>query len=89
MYIGGGGSLSFLQLVRSIVSEQIGPSQFSRNERSDTMLEKESPQSHAHTPTVADLSPEARLMCADYFYAAVSYLTPSLPPPPNPTNCPC
>lgn len=35
------------------------------------MLEKESPQSHAHTPNVS-LSPEARLMCGDYFYAVVS-----------------
>ena len=75
VYIGRGASLSFLQLVRSIVSEQIGPSQFSRNGKSDTMLEKESPQSHTHTPSIGGLSPEARSMCGDYFYAVVSYST--------------
>lgn len=42
VYIGEGASLSFLQLVRGLVSEQIGPSQFSHNETKDTMLEKAS-----------------------------------------------
>ena len=79
MYIGGGGSLSFLQLVRGIVSDQIGPSQFSRQGNSETMLEKESPQSHTHTPGLHDLSPEARLMCAESYYAVVSYYLFPLP----------
>ena len=72
VYIGGGGSLSFLQLVRGIVSDQIGPSQFSRQGNSDTMLEKESPQAHTRQPGISDLSPEAKLMCADCFYGVVS-----------------
>lgn len=42
VYIGGAASLSFLQVVRRVVAEQIGPSQFSHNAQSDTMLEKES-----------------------------------------------
>ncbi|ODA77588.1 hypothetical protein RJ55_07217 [Drechmeria coniospora] len=42
VYIGGAASLSFLQLVRSVVADQIGPSQFSHNAQSETMLEKES-----------------------------------------------
>jgi hypothetical protein len=42
VYIGEGASLSFLQLVRGLVSEQIGPSPFSHNETKDTMLEKAS-----------------------------------------------
>lgn len=42
MYIGQGASLSFLQLVRGLVTEQIGPSQFSHDETKDTMLEKAS-----------------------------------------------
>lgn len=71
MYIGGGGSLSFLQLVRGIVSDKIGPSQFSRGGHSDTMLEKESPQSHSHTPNFSIMSPEAKLMCADCYYGVV------------------
>ncbi|PHH90214.1 hypothetical protein CDD83_4219 [Cordyceps sp. RAO-2017] len=41
VYIGGAASLSFLQIVRQVVAEQIGPSQFSHNAQSDTMLEKE------------------------------------------------
>lgn len=71
MYIGGGGSLSFLQLVRGIVSDKIGPSQFSRGGNADTMLEKESPQSHTHTPNFNTMSPEAKMMCADSYYGVV------------------
>ncbi|KAI6781173.1 GAL4 [Emericellopsis cladophorae] len=74
VYIGGGGSLSFLQLVRGIVSDQIGPSQFSRQGNSDTMLEKESPQAHTRQPGISDLSPEAKLMCADCFYGVTGGL---------------
>ncbi|KAJ4251839.1 hypothetical protein NW762_011136 [Fusarium torreyae] len=43
VYIGGAASISFLQIVRNLVSQQIGPSAFSHNEKSDTMLEIESP----------------------------------------------
>ncbi|KAM4065648.1 fungal specific transcription factor [Hirsutella rhossiliensis] len=45
VYVGGAASLSFLQVVRRVVAEQIGPSQFSHNAQSDTMLEKEPPPS--------------------------------------------
>ncbi|CAK7203039.1 hypothetical protein SEUCBS139899_005768 [Sporothrix eucalyptigena] len=40
VYIGKAASLSFLQVVRDMVAEQIGPSRFSHNEQSDRMLEK-------------------------------------------------
>ncbi|KAF5024569.1 hypothetical protein F66182_3332 [Fusarium sp. NRRL 66182] len=43
VYIGGAAAISFLQIVRNLVSQQIGPSAFSHNEKSDTMLEIESP----------------------------------------------
>lgn len=43
VYIGGAASISFLQIVRNLVSQQIGPSAFSHNETSDKMLEIESP----------------------------------------------
>ncbi|KAJ6441094.1 Fungal specific transcription factor [Purpureocillium lavendulum] len=50
VYIGGAASLSFLQLVRGMVADQIGPSQFSHNAQSETMLEKESPSSTRSMP---------------------------------------
>ncbi|RGP80775.1 hypothetical protein FLONG3_1116 [Fusarium longipes] len=48
VYIGGAASISFLQIVRNLVSQQIGPSAFSHNEKSDTMLEIESPTATTH-----------------------------------------
>ncbi|RDW56473.1 hypothetical protein BP6252_14135 [Coleophoma cylindrospora] len=42
VYIGKAASLSFLQLVREIVTEHIGPSQFSHNDQTESMLEAES-----------------------------------------------
>ncbi|KAF4508029.1 hypothetical protein G6O67_004467 [Ophiocordyceps sinensis] len=66
VYIGGAASLSFLQVVRRVVAEQIGPSQFSHNAQSETMLEKEAPlpdgdprileASHLHVATIGGLS---------------------------------
>lgn len=41
VYIGEAASLSFLQLIRDTVTAQIGPSQFSHNEKRDSMLEME------------------------------------------------
>ncbi|PTB65791.1 hypothetical protein BBK36DRAFT_1121016 [Trichoderma citrinoviride] len=41
VYIGEAASLSFLQLIRDTVTAQIGPSQFSHNEKRDSMLETE------------------------------------------------
>ncbi|KAI6767700.1 hypothetical protein HG530_005709 [Fusarium avenaceum] len=57
VYIGSAASISFLQIVRNLVSQQIGPSAFSHNEKSDTMLEIESP-----TATTRD---EASLLILD------------------------
>lgn len=74
MYIGEAASLSFLQLVRSIVADQIGPSQFSHNDQSETMLEKESPRSarNISVPRIADLDVETRLVYWQCFNAVVS-----------------
>ncbi|KAH6609109.1 hypothetical protein Trco_002455 [Trichoderma cornu-damae] len=41
VYIGEAASLSFLQLIRDTVTAQIGPSQFSHNDKRDSMLETE------------------------------------------------
>ncbi|CAG9942301.1 unnamed protein product [Clonostachys rosea f. rosea IK726] len=68
VYIGGGGSLSFLQAVRGIISAQVGPSQFSRHGKSDTMLEKESPQTRAQVSSPSEMKMEDKLMYAKYFY---------------------
>ncbi|KAL1853001.1 hypothetical protein Plec18167_005659 [Paecilomyces lecythidis] len=62
VYIGGAASISFLQVVRDWVTQQIGPTAFSRNEKSDTMLEIEPPQAN---PTelevnIMDLDKERR-----------------------------
>lgn len=43
VYIGSAASISFLQVLRRVVSEQIGPSPFSHNDKAETMLEKASP----------------------------------------------
>jgi hypothetical protein len=43
VFIGSAASISFLQVLRRVVSEQIGPSPFSHNDKAETMLEKASP----------------------------------------------
>ncbi|KAL4728764.1 hypothetical protein ACLX1H_003163 [Fusarium chlamydosporum] len=61
VYIGGAASISFLQIVRNLVSQQIGPSAFSHNEKSDTMLEIESPTATTHDEmTALQLSQEQK-----------------------------
>ncbi|KEY64159.1 hypothetical protein S7711_03452 [Stachybotrys chartarum IBT 7711] len=67
VYIGEGASLSFLQLLRGIVADQIGPSTFSRTGRSDTMLENESTQSGVQALSPEDLSIESRMRYRDVF----------------------
>ncbi|VUC35839.1 unnamed protein product [Clonostachys rosea] len=54
VFIGGAASISFLQTVRGLVAEQIGPSPFSHNEKSETMLEVESPRA------IRDPEPDTR-----------------------------
>lgn len=74
MYIGGAASLSFLQVVRNMVADQIGPSQFSHSAKSDTMLEKESSSSPAVVPPShsIELDAESRLDYVDCYRAVVS-----------------
>ncbi|KHO02124.1 uncharacterized protein MAM_01125 [Metarhizium album ARSEF 1941] len=71
VYVGGAASLSFLQLVRSIVADQIGPSQFSHNDQSDTMLEKEPPSSLRDFPPslLPELDLETKLLYAQCYRA--------------------
>ncbi|KAF4986736.1 hypothetical protein FGRMN_10701 [Fusarium graminum] len=61
VYIGSAASISFLQIVRNLVSQQIGPSAFSHNEKSDTMLEIESPSATTHDePSILRLDHEQK-----------------------------
>lgn len=73
VYIGGGSALSFLQFVRDTVAAQIGPSQFSHNDKSDSMLETESagPGSDGLDTAACDLNAEDSAQFAQIFQAAV------------------
>ncbi|RSL59918.1 hypothetical protein CEP54_007035 [Fusarium duplospermum] len=74
VYIGGAASISFLQIVRDLVSQQIGPSAFSHNEKSDRMLEVESPQANAPEPEINDLDAEQKLRYLRSYYAVTEAL---------------
>lgn len=65
--------MSFLQLVRSIVADQIGPSQFSHNDKSETMLEKESPSSSRNllAPSIVELDVDTKLAYSQCYRAVV------------------
>lgn len=80
VYIGGAASISFLQLIRDTVTEHIGPSQFSHNNKSDNMLETESPKEYRHTPfsPVADPDPDLKLLYSQAYQAAVSVISSTL-----------
>lgn len=74
VYIGQAASLSFLQLAREIVSEHIGPSEFSHNGKIQTMLETASPVSVEQRPGPAldvFLDVDQMLLYADAFNSAV------------------
>ncbi|KAF4454887.1 hypothetical protein F53441_2680 [Fusarium austroafricanum] len=75
VYIGGAASISFLQIVRNLVSQQIGPSAFSHNEKSDTMLEIESPTATTNDETNAmRLSPEQKQQYLRSYYVVTEAL---------------
>ena len=59
------------------MSQQIGPSAFSHNEKSDRMLEGETPQANAPEPEVnaMDLDGEQKLRYLRSYYAVVSAFT--------------
>jgi hypothetical protein len=62
VYIGSAASISFLQVLRKVVSEQIGPSPFSHNDKAETMLEKASPdQKFNEVSSPASVLPEVSL----------------------------
>ncbi|KAG9245456.1 fungal-specific transcription factor domain-containing protein [Calycina marina] len=76
VYVGQAASISFLQLVREIVYRHIGPSQFSHNDQTESMLETQS--SNATTPLFSP--PEVhldlkQLLCfSEFFESAVDGL---------------
>ena len=58
VFIGGAASISFLQVIRQIVAKQIGPTPFSHNDKSETMLEIEPTQDLAAPPEMELEVPE-------------------------------
>ncbi|KAK4071700.1 transcriptional regulator family: Fungal Specific TF [Trichoderma aggressivum f. europaeum] len=76
VYIGEAASLSFLQLIRDTVTAQIGPSQFSHNEKRDSMLETEpsAVDSNGLEPTNCNIDLEGSLLYARTFEAATGGL---------------
>ncbi|KAH8121759.1 hypothetical protein LI328DRAFT_157949 [Trichoderma asperelloides] len=77
VYIGKAASLSFLQLIRDTVTAQIGPSQFSHNDKRHSMLETE-PSAAADAndlqSTTYNLDVESSLLYARIFEAATGGL---------------
>ncbi|KAK4064417.1 transcriptional regulator family: Fungal Specific TF [Trichoderma harzianum] len=76
VYIGEAASLSFLQLIRDTVTAQIGPSQFSHNEKRDSMLETEpsAVDSNGLEPANCNIDLEGSLLYARTFEAATGGL---------------
>lgn len=74
VYIGEAASLSFLQLIRDTVTAQIGPSQFSHNEKRDSMLEMEpsAAESSGLGTASCNIDLEGSLLYTRTFEAAVS-----------------
>ncbi len=61
-----------------MVADQIGPSQFSHNAQSETMLEKESPSSSRSLPAsnVVELDSASKLAFSRCYRAVVSHAPP-------------
>ncbi|EHK21085.1 uncharacterized protein TRIVIDRAFT_153210 [Trichoderma virens Gv29-8] len=76
VYIGEAASLSFLQLIRDTVTAQIGPSQFSHNEKSDNMLETEPSAANSNDLELANCNVdlEGSLLYSRTFEAATGGL---------------
>ncbi|KAL3297138.1 nitrate assimilation regulatory protein nirA [Colletotrichum asianum] len=78
VYVGGAAAISFLQTVRQVVAGQIGPSPFSHNDDTETMLEVESPETRATTSptaeTAVELNVQQKLACLHCYYSATEGL---------------
>lgn len=72
VYIGKAASLSFLQLLRDIFSQQIGPSQFSNDSHREDMLETETP--HDVVALEDKFSPEQKRAFTETYFIATSGL---------------
>lgn len=73
MYIGAAASIAFLQFVRRVVAEQIGPSDFSHSKDSEKMLEIETPKP---TDRAMEITAEQKLQFLQCYFSVVrtSYL---------------
>lgn len=69
VYIGAGASIAFLQTVRRVVSEQIGPSDFSRGKDNERMLEIQAEQ---QIEAITSITVEQRARFMSCFLAVVS-----------------
>ncbi|KAF4922378.1 putative transcriptional regulatory protein [Colletotrichum viniferum] len=78
VYVGGAAAISFLQTVRQVVAGQIGPSPFSHNDDTETMLEVESPETRATTSptaeTAVELNVQQKLAYLHCYYSATEGL---------------
>jgi hypothetical protein len=72
VYIGKTAGLAFLHFLRQILSEHMGPSQFTENMRGDVMLEAQLPDAG---PPELNLSLEEKALLIDGFFLAVSILS--------------
>lgn len=75
VYIGAAASIAFLQTVRKLVAEQIGPSNFSHGTDGETMLEIETPQS---TEDTTGITVEQKLQFLHCYFSVVRTLFASL-----------
>ncbi|KAI9148305.1 Filamentous growth regulator [Paramyrothecium foliicola] len=78
VYIGGAASIAFLQTVRRVVAGQIGPSDFSQNKESESMLEIETPQS---TEDAMEIGVEQKLQFLQCYFSVTEAFIDIFDPP--------
>jgi hypothetical protein len=71
MYIGKTASLAFLRFLRQILSQHMGPSQFTENQRGNVMLEAQLP---AEGSLELEDSLDEKRVLVDGFFLAASFL---------------
>lgn len=76
VFIGEAASLSFLSFLRDAVSAKIGPSQFSHNDKSESMLESQPLETETGSmdPATMNISAEDRLSYVNTYFLAVGSL---------------
>lgn len=68
VYVGAAASIAFLQTVRRLVAEQIGPSDFSNGKDSERMLEIEAPR---FTIDAMEVTVEQKLQFLQAYFSVV------------------